>query len=483
MNPDEYKSTPLEYFDLTDEEWEELGNNQEESLDFEFIGDTLNVTGFLRLNCYNYLISCTIHDEEIDVKVQALVSDEDLDMDCEVLRRVEAKLPGFKQGTYHISYGGQAPVEVVCGEHLADYRSFIEDGKVWTVKHMVETYNTYFLAHYAFSDDGEYVTVKGKPGKKMVCSYDYSLLDEAGISHPEIYGEDVGAFYEEGKRVYYAPLGKDKDAGGLLYDFEASVGDTIDVFATSFEHTFPMVVESKTMKESEHFKGICTQIRSVPHQTADGYAEEKDYALTDTWMEGVGGYQAPYENALYSALDGNHNILMACTVGDEVLYKHPDWNLDEETAEGKKRVDFTHVVKKQPNSPQRKAKQEGMSLSGEYSSQTLTIDLGTLHNAYAVSISNASDQTFYQKAVKTNSVVALNIDISAYPEGTYTITLENLQEVFTGTFTTSEANAIDTLLPSTTFHDNTWYNLTGRPVKGNLQRGIYIKDRQKIWIR
>ncbi|MBQ9665926.1 MAG: DUF3244 domain-containing protein [Bacteroidaceae bacterium] len=798
VNSDEYKSATLEYFDITEEEWEEIGYDAGESLDFEFLDDTLHVTGYLDLNCYNYQIGCIIHDDgKIDVKVYPINVSEDEDQpDCMVLRRAEAKIPGFKEGTYQIAFGGQAPVEIVCkgekiedyhpfiesnkkwhilrmsfggfamprdnyfsgderieangktyqimyeardgdvreaallreegrrvyiyhantnteeilydftlnegdtfelqyegglqckvtkvhqievngeklktitfeysymseerkemyeelkemygdfeeektptwvwiegignddplsypsdpyaasslydqlcyavsdnyyypfsfndvwvgwrgrpllkgedhtaevpeerwghddlhyeflpgepwgydkdtlhvygnmwvacggdayiyckednnhdikleieyaseatpclgffsvdlyfpffsatsgiqytvtdsegthkvgikGTEIADYRPFIEEGKEWIVKCSVG--GSYYLVHYAFSDDAEFVSVEGKPCKKLIKRYDFSPMDKAGIGHPAIYGGETGFIYEEGKRVYFAVRGEEKL--NLLYDFGAEVGDTINVYSTQENAIGAYIVEDKKKEESDCYKGICTQVRKDPGLLA------VIYNLTDTWMEGVGGNRAPLENVDYGYLEGNLTVLMACTVGDEVIYKHPDWNFNED-AEGKKRIDFTHVVKTNPKGPQRKA--DGIpeeAVSGEYSSTALTIDLGTLRDAYAVTITDPSGQAVYTKSVKTNDVLALNIDISDYTtKGEYTITLENDQEVFTGILTRSEGVSIESLPTPQPAAASVWYDLTGRPVT-HPTRGIYIKNHQKVYIK
>ena len=796
VNSDEYKSATLEYFDITEEEWKELGNDAGESLDFEFINDTLHVTGFLELNCYNYKIGCTIHDNgKIDVAVYPInVSEDDPQPDCMVLRRAEAKIPGFKRGTYQISFRDQASVEVICengitgyhpfiennkkwhilqfsfrgsvkpkdnyfsgderteangktyqimyeasdeivrevallreengrvyiyhadtntekilydftlnegdtfelqsegglqckvtkvgqlevngetlktitfeysfmsermkemygdqgteeeawtptwtwiegvgnnnlleapsnpyaasslydelcyavsddyyypfsfddvwvgwhgqelvrekadhayevpeeqwghddlhyeflpgdpwgddkdtlhvygnmwvacggdayiyckednnhdikleieytseattclgffsvdlyfpffsatsgiqytvtdsqgthkvgikGTEIADYRPFIEDGKEWTVKCSVG--DSYYFVHYAFSDDAEFVSVEGKPCRKLVEQYDFIPLDRAGMSHPAIYGGETGFIYEEGKRVYFAVRGEEKL--NLLYDFGAEVGDTINVYSTQGNAIGAYIVEDKKIEESACYKGICTQVRKDP-----GLLEVL-YELTDTWMEGVGGNRAPVENVDYGYLADAQNTLMICTVGDEVIYKHPDWNLNEEDAEGKKRIDFTHVVKTKPKGPQRKA--DGIpedAVSAEYSSTALTIDLGTLRNTYAVTITDPMGETVYTKDLKTTDVLALNIDISDYTQhGTYTITLENPQEIFTGILHRSEEVAIKTLPTPQPSSTSEWYDLTGRPVKGAPQKGLYLRNGKKVWVK
>ena len=472
INTDEYKSKHLEYFDLTEEEWAAFGQRgYQDYLEYEFLGDTLHVTGIQPINCYDYMITCTIGEGNIRINIYAPYDPDGEQPDCMVSRRVEAKIPGFKEGVYQVSFEDEEPVEVVCGG--SDYRPFIEDGKEWIVKCSVG--GSYYLVHYAFSDDAEFVSVEGKPCRKLVERYDFSPMDKAGIGHPAIYGDETGFIYEEGKRVYFAVRGEEKL--NLLYDFGAEVGDTINVYSTQENAIRAYIVEDKKKEESDCYKGICTQVRKDPGLLA------VIYNLTDTWMEGVGGNRAPLENVDYGYLDGILTVLMTCTVGDEVIYKHPDWNFNED-AEGKKRIDFTHVVKTNPKGPQRKA--DGIpeeAVSGEYSSTALTIDLGTLRDAYAVTITDPSGQAVYTKSVKTNDVLALNIDISDYTtKGEYTITLENNQEVFTGILNRSEGVSIESLPTPQPASTSVWYDLTGRPVT-HPTHGIYIKNHQKVYIK
>lgn len=353
------------------------------------------------------------------------------------------------------------------GKEIAEYRPFIEDGKVWTVKYPTDVDGLYYLIHYYFTNDD---VVDGKPCKRMFGQYDYKAILEAGYGAPATSGGDIGCFYEEGKRVYY--IQPNKNTPVLLYDFGAEAGDTIYAFCGNDWKTAPFVIDHRMSENTESFKGTSTIVRRLP------YGDELVIYEPETWMEGVGGKKpsvslSDFEDDYY---------LMACTVGDEVLYKHQEWNLNNDT-EGKKRVDFTHVVKTQPKSPQRKVKEtETEQVSGEYNASQLMIDLGTLHGRYAVTITDKTCQTVYQKEVQTNSVVALDIDISAYANSNYTITLENPDEIFTGTFSTSETDAIHThTTPDKT--DKTWYDLTGRPVKGQPQRGIYLREGQKVLVR
>ena len=352
----------------------------------------------------------------------------------------------------------------------ADYRPFIEEGKVWTLESSM-TGAELLMENYYFDGD---TIVGGQSSKKMMC--DMRVSEENVPLLPDIWdGKNektfyVGAFREEGKRVFFAKPNQKEWV--LLYDFGANVGDEIEVYATSLNKVFSCTITGKTAEGTECFKGNSMKvIGDIPN---------KEHQREDIWMEGVGGRKAPDENLLYYLLSGNYGSLITCTVGGEVLYLDSEWEKylpTDEGLEGKKRVDFTHVVKNKPKSPQRKAGEK--SLSAEYSSKMLTLDLGTLSDAYVATIKDPSDKEVYSKEVKANSVLALNIDISTYARANYTITLENQQELFTGLFHVSESTAIQSVSTSSSTND-TWYDLMGRPLKNPLHKGIYIRGGKKV---
>ena len=122
-----------------------------------------------------------------------------------------------------------------------------------------------------------------------------------------------------------------------------------------------------------------------------------------------------------------------------------------------------------------------MAVSGEYTQRALTIDLGTLQDTYAVTITDPSGQSVYAKDVKTNRVLALDIDISAYTEDAYTITLENEDEIFEGNFRLSDLTSIHEVTtprtPSDVYHD-----LMGRRVT-TPSKGMYIRNGKIVLVR
>jgi hypothetical protein len=176
---------------------------------------------------------------------------------------------------------------------------------------------------------------------------------------------------------------------------------------------------------------------------------------------------------------------MSCTVGDEVIY------LNDQVADGvtpgisdvkKRRFDFTHTTKVQPKVPHR-AGEEQENLYGEYNDQLLDIKLNPLDDAYLVRIIDKAGQAVYEKAINAGNIVALNIDISKYPEGQYTVTIENSKETFTGQFDTL-ASAIKDIqnTPNRGGDRGALFNLQGQRIN-TLQKGLNIVDGKKVWVK
>ena len=74
-----------------------------------FSNDTLCVTGFSVLNCYQHFVSCILDGSSVKVEVYEEPEYTEPYYDCENIRYFEARFPGFKAGTYIVN--GQ---ELVC---------------------------------------------------------------------------------------------------------------------------------------------------------------------------------------------------------------------------------------------------------------------------------------------------------------------------------------------------------------------------------
>lgn len=146
----------------------------------------------------------------------------------------------------------------------------------------------------------------------------------------------------------------------------------------------------------------------------------------------------------------------------------------------KGRIDFTHTIKTRPKAPRRR-EAETPSLYGEYNDSQLGIYLEPLDEAYLVRIAGETGKTVYEKAVDAGSIMGLNIDISTYPKGRYTVTVENSRESYTGTFI-AQATGISASLMNHEKVNNEIYNLQGQRLS-TMQKGVNIVNRQKIYVK
>ena len=336
-----------------------------------------------------------------------------------------------------------------------EYRPFVEEGKVWTIKVIAYSWDTTpeeWTEYYYLEGD---TVVNGQMAKRMLC-------DRTGSSQ-DISGEYVGACYEQDKKVYYSFYN-----GGIqfdfeqLYDFTLSAGDTIFVHGT-------MMVVNKLSGGIPGFKGTYYDF---------GVKEER-------WLEGVGSESWPWNNHPRWA-NGNIGTLLSCRIGDEVIYYNSEVEDPYDMGAPKQRFDFTHTVKTKPKAPinrekmpMRRADEE--SLYGEYNEQLLGINLDSLDDDYQVNITDETGKIVYEKNIDAGNIVALNIDISTYAEGRYTVTVENSQEIFTGEFETQTTGIEDNVKIEESKNESI-YNLQGQRVN-SLQKGLNIVNGQKVYVR
>ena len=353
------------------------------------------------------------------------------------------------------------------------YRPFVEEGKVWKVQ--VFSSGTYWMGRWQeyYYFDGDTI-IDGQIAKRMM--YVEGANEENWVNgiftpanRPQNY---VGAFYEKNRKVYYAPYnGGQQFPFEQLYDFTLSSGDSI----ARPDNT--IVVVNKMSGGIPGFKGT--------------YYEIGRGAQSERWFEGVGSESWPHHAWM---LNGNKGELYACTVGDEVIYLNEqlleEQGIDDPDYAKKRRFDFNHTVKTQPKAPGNRNEAIG-DVYGEYNSQQLNIVLGSLDDAYVVRITNQkTGETLYEKAINAGSIVALNIDISAYPEGQYEITIDNSNETFNGVIDTT--TGIDEIVNGKSLNSKSIYNINGQrigPSKSSLKedwrgsKGVYIVDGKKIFIK
>ena len=374
--------------------------------------------------------------------------------------------------------------EIVALPTQDDYRPMIEDGKVWKVGTIsgnpVQVVDEYYF-------DGDTI-IDGKTCKQMMCQrfispdypdYDY-LSQQPSLSK-------VGAWYEEDRRVYF--YDEKKQAMVLKYDF--SIGDN-ESLQLIVDYP-PFMIGPRQTGGIEGSKGVYRDVMINQN------------IKSTTWLEGVGGIDGPLRNAYPEAADHVPEFLMSCVVGDEVIYLNDVYE-DGTTPEGarKGRFDFTHTIKTQPKAPIKREKSDAcispserevarqnvkapmrreseQSLYGEYNEQLLGINLNPLDEAYQVNITNESGQVVYDKTVNAGTIVGLNIDISDYAKGRYTVTIENSSESFTGEFEV-QTTGIETVRHQTSAVKHHIYNLQGQRLS-SLQKGLNIVNGQKIYVK
>ncbi len=340
-------------------------------------------------------------------------------------------------------------------ENMA-YHPFIEDDKVWAVRLADEEQTEEYFEYYYFDGD---TIINGQTAKRM-------LYDRIGSNWDTI-GEYIGAWYEQDKKVYYA--GKGKQQFELLYDFTLSTGDIIQ------NHDRVLQV-TKMSGSIPGFKGTYLDLQYI--NTAP---------IVERWLEGVGSQYYPWLN-LCARWAGVGVGLLFCKAGDEIIYYNSEEEDPFSMGAKKHRFDFTHTIKTKPKA--RTREDDAEALYGEYNNLLLGINLNPLDDTYLVRITNESDQVVYEKTINAGSIVGLNIDISAFTKGRYTVTMENSSEVFTGEFETI-TTGIQELIneeekknfnSSTLQFFNSIYNLQGQRLN-TLQKGLNIVNGRKVLVK
>ena len=352
-----------------------------------------------------------------------------------------------------------------------DYRPFVEDGKVWKVGNSTTILDNSVQVVDYYYFDGDTI-IGGKTCKQMMCqrfvSPDYS--NEYWTPTPSL--TKVGAWYEEDQKVYF--YDERKQSMVIKYDFSLAANDTLQ-FLTDWSS--PFIIGPKQTGGIEGFKGVYRDIRMCG---------DEGQSYHDTfWLEGVGCLRGPLSNPCDPILaDPVPEFVMSCVVGDEVIYFFDRYE-DAATPAGarKNRFDFTHTIKIKPKT--RTRGEDEQSLYGEYNDQKLDINLGPLDDNYQVSITDGSGKAVYKKVIYAGNIVGLDIDISTYAKGRYTITMENSRESFTGEFETlmtgiSDAVRLNEKEKMTS--DKHIYNLQGQRLS-RLQKGLNIVNGRKIYVK
>ena len=355
-------------------------------------------------------------------------------------------------------------ITMLAQEGTNDYRPFIEEGKVWQVGDIWSGNPVRMVQYYYFDGD---TIIDGKACKQMMCQR-YVNPD-----HP--YYEDfkqfptlsyVGAYYEEDKKVY---MYNSSNQFKLMYDFSINPNDTLWIN----NNFWPYLVEQRQTEGIKGFKGVHRDVMMC-------VGGERSY--NTTWLEGVGCIDGPIYNVFYGQ-EGHALFLMACAVGDELIYFNDEYEdgatPDDIAGARKQRIDFTHTIKIKPKT--RNGSEKDQSLYGEYNERKLDLNFDPLNDAYQVYITDESGNAVYEKAINAGSIVGLNIDISAYAEGRYTVTVENSNESFIGEFN-AQTTGIKEVRTKKEETRMCIYNLQGQRLS-SLQKGLNIVNGQKIYVK
>ena len=345
----------------------------------------------------------------------------------------------------------------------SDYRPFVEEGKVWKVgnSQTILDNSVQVVDYYYFDGD---TIIDGKTCKQMMCQRfvnpDYS--NEYWTPTPSL--SKVGAWYEENQKVYF--YDEREQSMKMKYDFSLEANDTLQFL--NEDGYPPFIIGPKQMGGIKGFKGIYRDIMMGQN------------IRNTIWLEGVGGLDAPFRNVYDPRADLVPEFLMSCVVGDEVIYLN-DVHEDGATPAGarKNRFDFTHTIKVKPKA--RTRNEEDLSLYGEYNERQLSIDLNPISDAYQVRITNESGKAVYEKIINAGRIVALNIDISTYPDGHYTVTVENSNESFTGEFN-AQKTGIQEVRMKKEDSKSYIYNLQGQRIS-SLQKGLNIVNGRKVFVK
>ena len=340
------------------------------------------------------------------------------------------------------------------------YRPFVEEGKVWKVGDVTSGNPVQHVDYYYFEGDTiiDGITCKQMMSQRFV-NPEFAKSNDIPQDNSLNY---VGAWYEEMRKVYmYDPT---RQQFKLMYDFSHDISDTLQID----NHLY--VVGPKEIESIKGFKGAHWDVRMC----TDG-----ESIYSPTWLEGVGSTDCPINNVYPGYVDPLW-FLMSCVVGDEVIYLN-DVHEDGATPAGarKNRFDFTHTIKVKPKA--RTRNEEDLSLYGEYNERQLSIDLNPISDAYQVRITNETGKAVYEKIINAGSIVALNIDISTYPKGHYTVTVENRNESFIGEFN-AQKTGIQEVRMKKEDSNSYIYNLQGQRIS-SLQKGLNIVNGRKVFVK
>ena len=383
----------------------------------------------------------------------------------------------------------------------ATYRPVVEKGKMWKVGWIPsgsEDNVAQAIAYYWLEDEVDSLTRAYidrifdyryclKLMKEYVCNEEYKDIFPAGPQDCNYLIENVT------RRVINGYV--TKNPGSVQYDIQGQLVCCFDVM-DAFEYPIGKRFYTCWINDVSRgtyvngFKGLLsTIVASNWLYTAtfvfedDGETPEQLYEFETVWMEGVGSVYGPLTPLIDPTRQPIEWYLMECRVGDDLLYYNPDIidGVNPPDDETKKRIDFTHIQKPRPKTPRRAEAADEIQFSGAFTQTLLDLELGTMSDTYHVTITDERGETVYDKTVCAIDVLALNIDISEWQDATYTITVENDDESYVGTFSPSDPTAIveHASERAVTLGSVTCYDLSGRRLDHEPEHGLYIKDGRK----
>ena len=454
---EENKSTGIEWEDYI---------KQQFPWTFSFNDDTLCVTGVMELNCLPTYGECIINGDYIDVSI--IQYDEGvLDQpDCLYERYVNIKFPNFKSGVYKIGLKNMEHQIVTCGTD--DYIPYVAENKEWklgyrmhSTKGIEEIYTYYFSGDTIINPTDKHIY---KKWMRQTTNKDYRQT------------EYIGAIYEDEKKVYqFMP---EQTEAVLIFDFASNVGDTIEVYNKGSQEVETCIIRDK-YREPHNYEGI-PEFRIVS-------VEFPEYFWS--WVEGLGAVNYwPDKNSQFEKMWFGEYLLMSCIQGNDTLYYRPDltediseyWDEDNETK--KQKIDFTHVIKTKPTSPQPVSTNISL-LWGEYSNAVLNIDFEGMNGRYKINVrKDGEQQDRFSANQETHNLQSLDVNLAGYPDGDYTVVVENEGESFTAHFALPlDGTGIESIVNSQSSNTKSIYDLSGRRVV-NPKRGLYIQGGRKVLI-
>ena len=437
-----------------------------DKLSYEIVDEKLHVTGTMWMQCGpNNYIYCKLKPSDTYNTYQITLQEEGVNPQID--RRAPYAVDLYFNLPYYLVRDVENFVYVDSeGEHPIperEYIPFVEEGKVWKVGVGTQPSNIQRIEYYYFEGDTIFDT---RVCKKWMCQT---------VDKTQRKTSYIGAVYDERKQVYQFLPGMDNSY--MLYDFASPVKTYADIYLPQQDLTTQYYIVNKDTLNRNGYK--------LP------YSLVRLYTFTNgeeaMWIEGIGSLRQPNDNLC--SYNTQYYNLMSCTIDSDTLYsdaKYIDavseyWDEDGEVK--KQKIDFTHVIKTKPTSPRVAA---NISLvEGEYDNAVLCIDFEGMTGQYTITVRKDDEpDNRFSASHETHNLQSLDVNLAGYPEGDYTVVVENDEESYTAHFALPlDGTGIESIQNSRFKIDNNApvYDLSGRRVV-NPKRGLYIQGGRKVLI-